>query len=336
MYKSLGQVTLKGGDVVEAGIVVCPDEEWAERIEALLGHKGEIWRWQNQRCARGDLGMDVRYYLLHRQGQPFANMLTATHRGVGHFGHVYTCPEDRRKGAAQQLMGLLMADFRARDGRALYLGTGFDSPPYHIYRSHGFEGLEPGNGQMDYYVGGGAEDFQADYFRTGATQISAPAWRHWPASGALFTAESPVAVRCPGLGLLGRASTEGPLLHVLRREEDAACSGVAIAERAETGAVTALAHCSHHPLWPGRQLLDLFGWVSQQPGQGDPVADMTACLDMLGDKLEDGCVSYSDGGQERAAALAAAGFSPGPLLPGWLSADQLGTHLRDVTIWVRA
>ena len=101
-----------------------------ERIEALLGHKGEEWQWQNSRCARDDLGIDVYYYILHRDGVPFANMMTAECAGVGHFGHVWTRPEDRRKGAADQLMGLQMEDFRGRGGRALYLGTGFDSAAY--------------------------------------------------------------------------------------------------------------------------------------------------------------------------------------------------------------
>ncbi|HAA73566.1 TPA: hypothetical protein DCE37_00380 [Candidatus Latescibacteria bacterium] len=40
---------------------------------------------------------------------------------VGLFGHVFTKPEERRKGAANALM----EDFRQRGGKALYLGTGY-------------------------------------------------------------------------------------------------------------------------------------------------------------------------------------------------------------------
>ncbi|MBT3342473.1 MAG: GNAT family N-acetyltransferase [Gemmatimonadetes bacterium] len=339
MYESLAEVTLKDGERVEAGVVVCPDAEWAERIEALLGHKGDVWRWQNRCCARDELGIDARYYLLHRDGVPFANMLTATFRGVGHFGHVFTTPEDRRKGAARQLMGLLIDEFRRRQGRALYLGTGFDSPPYHIYGSHGFVGLEPGSGQMDYYVDGSAEAFQADYLAAGTTRIAAPAWRHWPASAALFTSAGPEIVRCPGLGLLARASTEGPFLDVLRRQESRGASGTSdlvVAERVETGAVVALASCRSHPLWPGRQLLDLFGWSGLGVTNSEATADMSACLLELDDQLGDGCVSYSDGGEAREAALAGAGFQAGPQLPGWMASDRSGTLLKDVTIWVRS
>ena len=103
MYESIGTVTLKDGEQVEAGVVIGPDPAWADRVGDLLNHKGGVWRWQNARCLRDDLGIDVRFYLVHRDGAPFANMLTATRHGVGHFGHVYTRPEDRRKGALATL-----------------------------------------------------------------------------------------------------------------------------------------------------------------------------------------------------------------------------------------
>ena len=34
-----------------------------------------------------------------------------------------------------------MADFRERTGRALYLGTGYNSHPFYIYHSFGFESV---------------------------------------------------------------------------------------------------------------------------------------------------------------------------------------------------
>jgi hypothetical protein len=78
---------------------------------------------------RHDLGLDVFYYILHRDGVPFTNMMNIEYRGVGLYGHVFTKPEDRQKGAASALMPMLMDDFRARGGKALYLGTGYDSHP---------------------------------------------------------------------------------------------------------------------------------------------------------------------------------------------------------------
>jgi GNAT superfamily N-acetyltransferase len=331
MYQSLGQVALKSGERVEAGVIDCPDAEWASRIEALLGHKGESWRWQNRSCARENLSIDARYYLLHRDGEPFANMLTATHRGVGHFGHVFTIPEERRKGAAHQLMGLLMEDFRQRDGLALFLGTRFDSPAYHIYRRHGFEGFAPGSGQMEYYADGDAEGFRQEYFAaSGQAQTGPPQWRHWPASGTLFTATFPGVVRCPSLGLTGRASTEGPFVAVLRRAarslEDKVSSYTVISERAETGAVVAVARCSAHPLWSSKLLVDLYG-------HPDAEQEMVACVSALESVTDAPCVSYSDGNQAREAALTAVGFKSGPNLPEWIP-DFSGDAV-DVTVWHR-
>ena len=47
MYESLGSVTLKDGEQVDAGVVLGPDDLWADRVCELLKHKDEIWRWGN-------------------------------------------------------------------------------------------------------------------------------------------------------------------------------------------------------------------------------------------------------------------------------------------------
>jgi hypothetical protein len=111
-------------------------------------HKGPLRNWQNTAVLRRGLGMDVVFYVLHRDGIPLANMMTVEHRGVGHFGHVWTQPEDRRKGAASLIMDAQMADFKRRGGQALFLGTGYNSAPYHIYAARGFVGLEAESGYM--------------------------------------------------------------------------------------------------------------------------------------------------------------------------------------------
>jgi hypothetical protein len=118
MYESLGSVRLKDGEQVQAGVVLGLDDLWADWVCELLKHKGEIWRWGNAECLRNDLGIDVRFYVLHRDNVPFANLFTITGGGVGHFGHVFTEPANRRKGAAVSLMALQMEDFRTRSGRS--------------------------------------------------------------------------------------------------------------------------------------------------------------------------------------------------------------------------
>lgn len=325
MYESLGTVTLKGGETVDAGVVIGPDPEWADRVADLLSHKGEVWRWQNGECLRSDLGIDARFYLLQRDGEPFANMLTATHRGVGHFGHVYTVPEERRKGAASALMRRLMQDVRRRGERALFLGTGFDSPPYHIYAGEGFVGLEPGCGLMDWYVDSRAR-FEEEWFAAGPVEVRPASWSDWPATAPLFTLNVPGTVRCAPLRMFGRSNSEGPWLHLLH---DDACQGSVLQQR-ETGAVVGAAVAGAHPLWPATGLLDL--WC--HPGFWSGAEDLLAGLDLRG---PDRWLALSDDGcPAKGQVLAAAGFAPVSTAPDRLAVDTEKTRWSQITEWERA
>jgi len=216
MYESLGSVRLKDGEQVQAGVVLGPDDLWADRVCELLKHKGEIWRWGNAECLRNDLGIDVRFYVLHRDNVPFANMFTITGDGVGHFGHVFTEPANRRKGAAVSLMALQMEDFRTRSGRSgvaggpCFLGTGYDSAPYHIYHGEGFRGIEAGSGTMEYYPESGAA-FREHWFAPGPVEVRAASWENWPTSGPLSVGDFPGTVRCAPLGMFRARFDRGQL-----------------------------------------------------------------------------------------------------------------------------
>ena len=105
MYTSMGQVVLKVGERVEMGVVRGPDIQWAPRLEEMLAHKGDPWVWQNATVLREDVGIEARFYVLHRDGLPLANIMTAERAGVGIFGHVWTQPRDRRQGAASAVAG---------------------------------------------------------------------------------------------------------------------------------------------------------------------------------------------------------------------------------------
>lgn len=324
MYAPLGSVRLKGGEVVEAGVVTGPDADWADRVEDLLHHKTEVWRWQNAECLRRDLGLEVRFYLLHRDGAAFASILTATKGGVGHFGHVFTRPPDRRRGAASQLMGLQMAHFRASGGRALFLGTGYDSAPYHIYRSHGFRGLEAASGQMDYYAES-AEVFGAAWFAPGPADLAAVGWPHWPTTAPLFTGDFPGTARCAPLGLFGRSSTEGAWLHLLHGEPARA----RVLVRRGTDAVVGAASWGPHPLWPHTALVDVYchpAFWSRGP----------ALLVALDAPAAGRCLALSDDGcPAKAEVLDAAGFRPTARFSGRLAVDAGHSRFVDATEWER-
>ena len=330
MYEQLGKCELKDGEKVEIGLVQGPDLDWAERLEQLLVHKGPMWNWQNAEMLRRELGIEARFYILHRDGDPFANITTATYRGAGHFGHVWTRPEDRRKGACSRLMEVQMQHFRQAGGRALFLGTGFESPPYRIYEAHGFTGVEEQSGNMEYYAGSQAE-FAAEYFAAGAARIEAVGWQHWPASAALFLGDFPGVVRCAPLGLFGRNSTEGLFLGLIRGEIDHRQEGEAPRARVlvqpDTGAVLGLALWAWDGLWPKTALVDLYchpaWWV--RGGELLESLELPQC---------ERCLAYTDeGAQEKKSILSAAGFRQTGRYPRRVAADRARRQLVDIVSW---
>jgi GNAT superfamily N-acetyltransferase len=330
MYKELGQVTLKTGEQVDAGVIIGPDLEWAERIEELLAHKGGVWNWQNSQALRSDLGIEARFYVLHREGALFSNISTFEHLGVGHFGHVWTKPKDRRKGASSRLMEIQMGDFTARGGKALFLGTGFDSVPYHMYEKFGFEGIEPQSGYMDWYAES-KDAFETAYFAHGEAVIEPLAWIHWPSSAALFLGNFPCVVRCAVAGLIGRVSTEGALLPLLRDEEtgrDAGEEPRAVALRtAESSAVVGFAAWNWDQLWPDTFLLDIYC----HPHYWDRAGDLLGSLSL---PKEHRIIAYSDTNcAHKAEVLSEFGFRQTSTLKRWVSSTGKTPALLNVDVY---
>lgn len=276
MYHELGSVPLRDGEWVMAAVVTGPDEAWAGRLEGLLGHKGEPWNWQNSAVLRQPLGLDARFYILHRDGVPFANILTVTSGGVGTFGHVWTRPADRRKGASSRLMELLLPDFAANGGQALYLHTGYESVAYWLYERFGFRSFSPQDGHMAYFVGD-EEAFLADYFAGETAVIEPLSWHHWPTSQPLFAGAWPGHVRCAPLGLTGRQITEAAFLPLLREQEAEPAAGTtAVLRQPQTGAVCGFACWQWHPIWWGMVLLDVYC----HPDYWDRASDLLAALSL--------------------------------------------------------
>lgn len=334
MYRAMGPVTLKTGETVEMGVVEAPDADWAERIEKLLAHKGDPWNWQNASVLREDVGIETYFYVLHRGGQPFANVMTAELAGVGLFGHVWTQPPDRRNGAASNLIARQMEDFRRRGGKALFLGTGFDSPAYHIYRRHGFRGVEDRSGSMEYFTAS-KQAFEAGYFAGGSVAVQEIGWRHWPASGGLFLGDFDGGVRCVPLGMIGRSSTEGPLLGLIRderrrrREEPAARPAALALVSTVTTAVVGLAARARSRTWPGQVVVDVYC----HPAHWSRAGELLAGVMPAGEAR---CVAYADADwPAKHGALQSAGLQPIATLPEWVPADGAATRFVDVTVFER-
>jgi GNAT superfamily N-acetyltransferase len=306
MYQQLESIELKTGEIVEAGIVIGPDPEWADPLIELLQHKGEPWIWQISELFHSGQGIDAYAYILHRGGTPFANIMTFELSGVGFLSHVFTEPDDRNKGASSRLMQLQSEHFASRQGKALFLDTDVGSVAYRIYEKFGFRSIEKGFDSMAYHAIS-RETSEATYFARAETAIQPLDWTHWPASVALFTGDFPGIVRCAPLKLIGRQATEAPFLPLLREEKSRHESGAsprALAlQNTLTTAVVGIAAWDWHPIWPDTCLLDIFC----HPDFWDKAEDLLAAL-ALPDA--DTYLAYGDDGcKQKIDVLLAAGFN---------------------------
>lgn len=332
MYTPLNTVTLKSGETVELGLVKGPDATWATRIdEDLLGHKGPTWRWGNQLMLTQDLGIDALFYILHRNGVPFANVMTIEYKGIGILGHVFTKPEDRRQGAASLIFDQLMPHFRNREGRALILGTGYDSPAYHIYKSYGFKGIAPKSGTMTYYSQS-QQSFETQFLAPGPTTIERLSPKHYPVSPILFLHNSPGLTRFAAAKVFGPSSTEGPFIPLLRTERDRQTESLppktAILTQQETEAVVGFATTSPDPIWPNTYLVDLFClptfWNQAH-----------TLLNFMHWPKANRYVAYCDTGwKAKEDILDAAGFQKTTTLSHWLTQNTT-KKMTDITRWVK-
>lgn len=345
MYQSLGQVTLRTGEVVEAGMIQGPDAEWATKLTKLLWHKGDPWNWQNAQCLERELPVDVFFHVLHRNGDPFANIMTIEYNGIGHFGHVWTEPNDRRKGASKALMARQMAYFQERGGRALFLGTGYDSVAYKIYQSFGFTSIELASGYMAYYAecfgdapAGRAEAFTEAVFPTKSTEPIQPAtlarfdWQDWVNATPLLLGSYRGMIRCAPWGMVGRHSPEGYLLPALLKEEkmaersDGTTPRTIVLRHPTTEMVVGLAAWNEDPIWPETCLVDLYC----HPDYWDEAPRLWQSLTF---PEMDRVIAYvDDSDRYKIDFFMAQGFTPIATLPNFVDRTVSGTNRVDVTV----
>ena len=327
-YRPLGTTTLKDGSVVRVGCVgeTAIDSLWSRRIRELLRPWGHPWTSQIEALlATPGLG---RFYLLHdptsidsaESAPPFAAITLCEHRDGGTLGNVWTSPARRRNGAMRALLRATLADFRARGGRALILGTSHGSATYRVYEDEGFCPVETGSGYMVLHTGGhigghisnaggGGRDGYSDSHAVAARRVfesarfhrdeSAPlmgggggggggaaaargaavgaaaavpsarveplAWRHYAAAPWLFVQGAiPGVVRNAPLSLMGRISTELPLIELIelqaeraRRTPPLPPSAVALV-RSSDGALVGFGSWGWEKVIPNAAQLDVF------------------------------------------------------------------------------
>lgn len=330
MYENLGNTTLKSGETVEVCMVTGPDRVWAARVIDLLGHKPGNWQKQTKIALTQEVGVDMSYYLLARDGVPFSNIVISSHEGVGLLGHVYTVEEDRRKGAASLLMDRVVKHFKQRGGKALYLGTNYDSPPYHIYSRFGFKSIEPDSGVMEWY----ADDkgaFDSAYYQQGPVQVQPVDWVHWPTTAPLFCGGWTGVVRCSPAGVVGRMSSESPVLNLVlanieAREARLPATSVALV-RENTARVMGIAAWSPDKVWPATNLVDVYCHPEFWPHAGK-------LLKALQPPRGQRQIAYADArGQGKQEALEASGFRKCGTLPLKIASDKSQSGWTDVVVY---
>ena len=312
MYKRLSIQTLKTGEPMEIGVVSAPDEAHADQIAPFLGHKGDPWNWHVAKSLKEPLDeLETRFYVGKLGGTVITNVMTAEYHRTGLFGHVYTEPEHRRKGAFKLLMAEQVKDFRTRGG-LLLLGTGYDSPAYWIYHSFGFRSLTEGSGLMRTAT---EEDFEARYFAPGKTSVVEVQWRDWPRLNALFCIREGDFLRSVGWKRYGVSGFEEGFLHQKKAlEEDAAYQAKLL--ESEHGAVVGCATLArdsrwHQDVW----LLDTF----VHPDFASSAGQLLDALNFPEGKIQ----CYADSGStEKMRALEQAGFRQETVFKGQLRTDD--------------
>ena len=203
---------------MEVGSVLAPDEAFAARVKHFLAHKGGIWNWHIERSFGEQLDeLETRYYIGLLGDEIISNIMIVEHRHTGILGHVFTEPEHRRKGACTGVMEAQMEDFRRRDGEALYLGTGYDGPAYHIYANFGFESVYARSGFMKYHV---SPDFEAKYFAKRPVHVKDVEWQDWGKMSALTGIVYGDYLRSIAFEMYGANNFEGTFLSFKKELEE--------------------------------------------------------------------------------------------------------------------
>ena len=301
MYDKLGEVVLKSEERMEVGVITAPDAPHAEEVKQFLGHKGGNWEWHIQRCVTGALdALETRFYVGKVEERVITNIMTVEYEGVGILGHVFTLPQERRKGACKGVMGYQMEDFRQRSGRALYLGTGYNSPPFYIYHSFGFESVFPESGFMKYYVNA---DFEEGYFASAPTELKSVEWHDWPKLTALSGILGWDALRSLTWKVYGPTNFEGGFLDFKHDLETKDVYHDAKLLTTSDEAIVGWATVSRDSRWqPATAVLDLFF----HPNFTDDVPALLSAMTFPESKVQ----CYVDSGAEKkAAVLDAAGFT---------------------------
>lgn len=309
MIRTIGHVKLKGGERMRVAALVPPDRTYGRAIRRFLGHKGQPWLTHVEQANRGEVdALETRYFIGLLGRRIVGNVMIVGDGRAGILGHVFTRPDHRRKGVCTHLMAAATDAFRDGGALVLTLGTGYDSPPYHIYASFGFRGIEPANGHMVFESQPGDLD---RYFAHGPARVADVRWDHWAGLCLLFTSPEVDELRSYAYGVHGPVGFEGGFLDFQVRRERLDARAKVLVTRA--GSVVGAALCQRDERWPeAAYSLDLVA----HPHFRGQLGGLLGAVPLPGGAKVQAYVDRPS--SARAAALRAAGFRHEATLQGQL------------------
>jgi hypothetical protein len=326
MFTPLDETRLKTGETLQIGVVRGPDEEWAERLRDLLGHKSQHYAEHIRRSVAEPLdSLETRFYVGAIDGRAVAQVMIVGARGAGILGHVYTRPEERRKGACQEIFRRLMPDLPRAGFEVVCLGTGFDSPPYWIYHSFGFRGIAAGSGAMKWQA---QPDSEERLLASGPSTVRDMRWDDWGYADLLAmqpVTEDESLPRAPTWNIKGQGSAEGPFVAFqVRRGQNSQWQAKALETAA--GATVGWAMLTPDSRWFGDAwLLDLHA----APNFQDRLPELASAL-TLPDAPVVAYLTTTDG--PKADALRGVGLQPATRLARGF---QYEGRTFDLELWKR-
>lgn len=215
MYTRLVHKTLRTGENLNICVVKAPDDQYQDLVRPIISHKHDNEQWHlDEVFADRVESLETRFYLGLLENRTVCNIMVSEHSAAGIVSHVYTKPEHRRKGIARLVMTEQMEDFRARAGQFLALTTGYDTTPYFMYQSFGFQGVIVGTGHMKYMRDA---QYETDQYKLTSARVIPADWTNWPALN-VFCAKADLApLRNIALGHLGPRMFEGAYISLMRQ-----------------------------------------------------------------------------------------------------------------------
>jgi GNAT superfamily N-acetyltransferase len=306
MYQRLCDAQVKTGETVEIGVITPVDPTWTGPLQKLLGHKGPEWLWQVNLALEGKTdALESRFYVARRGTALVSHIMTSEKDGIGLLGHVWTPVEERRKGLSSAILRALLDDFRARGGRTMLLNTGYDTPPWHIYKNFGFTEYCEGSGCMRYVV---EANLERKYFARGASRVAEASWAAWPKLN-LLVAEPEEFIKSIAYTKFHMDYVEDSYIYLMTERANNPKVSVRLLESDATGAVVGYTWAVPDKRFPGVFLLDLYTHPNHAGGYGP----LLAAVQWPTAKVQ--CYVES-GRRTKARALKAAGFSIEATLKG--------------------